>query len=68
MIDTPDDTDDTDPPELVRQEEPPGDTDAIGLLRQADPVDDEEVAPPKDSPIAQATFEEITDIPYNEND
>jgi hypothetical protein len=62
------DTDAMDAADLVPQAEPAGDTDVIGLLRQADPVDEEELAQPKDSPVARANFEEITDIPYNEDD
>jgi hypothetical protein len=42
----------------------PDDNEAMELLRQADPVDDQQLAPPKDSPIAQAMFEKITGTPY----
>jgi hypothetical protein len=43
----------------------PDDNDAMELLRQADPVDDQQLAPPQDSPVAQAIFEKITGTPYN---
>jgi hypothetical protein len=44
----------------------PDDNDAVELLRQANPVSDRHLAPPQDSPIAQAIFEKITGTPYNE--